>query len=60
MSDDEQKKTSRMLAIAAYRARDRSRLGLAIAALSSASSGDRRLAQDWLARITFDDTGRLP
>ncbi len=51
---------ARMLAIAAYRAGDRSRLGLAIAALSSLSSGDRRLAHDWLARITFDDTGRLP
>lgn len=51
---------ARMLAVAAYRASDRNRLGLAIAALSSLSAGDRRLAQDWLARITFDDTGRLP
>ena len=51
---------ARLLAIAAYRASDRNRLGLAIAALSSLSAGDRRLAQDWLARITFDDTGRLP
>jgi len=38
----------------------RSRLGLATAVLSTLSGGDRRLASDWLARIVFDDTGRLP
>jgi hypothetical protein len=51
---------ARLLAIAAYRAGDRHALGLAIATLSTMSSGDRALASDWLARITFDDTGRLP
>ncbi len=51
---------ARQLAIVAYRARDRRRLELAIATLSSLASGDRWLADDWRARITFDDTGKLP
>jgi len=51
---------ARLLAVAAYRTGDRSRLGLATAVLSTLSGGDRRLASDWLARIVFDDTGRLP
>jgi len=51
---------ARLLAVAAYRAGDRNALGVAIAALSTMSSGERALASDWLARITFDDTGRLP
>jgi hypothetical protein len=50
---------ARLLAIAAYRSADRHRLGVAIAALSPLSSGDRWLANDWLARLTFDDTGSL-
>jgi hypothetical protein len=51
---------ARLLAIAAYRVKARSRLALAIAVLSTLPGGDRWLASDWLARITFDDTGRLP
>jgi hypothetical protein len=51
---------ARLLAIAAYRAGDRRWLAVATGALSSLSSGDRWLANDWLARVAFDDTGRLP
>ena len=50
---------ARRLALAAYRTGDRNRLGVAIAALSSLASGDRWLAGDWVARLAFDDTGRL-
>jgi hypothetical protein len=51
---------ARSLAVAAYRARDRGRIERAIEKLSSLAGGDRWLAEDWRARIVFDDTGRLP
>jgi hypothetical protein len=55
------KNAARRLALAAYRAGDRARLGVAITVLSGSpmTSGDRLLARDWLDRMTFDVTGRL-
>jgi hypothetical protein len=50
---------ARRLAIAAYRAGDRNRLGVAAAALAPLSATDRLLAEDWLSRLTFDETGLL-
>ncbi len=56
------KNAARRLAIAAYRTKDRTRLRAAAAVLAgpTMSTGDQMLAQDWLARAAFDDTGRVP